>query len=428
MNMVRRLVAASAVVLICASAVAPMQAFAADVPPSESAAAEVALQRALDQPFNLVLEKIEIAEAFKRIAATAKISLSVDPACYDFLPYGATTRVSADFRNSKLRDAIEQVLITLGLQQTVSGSTVIIRPSAPLMHIGRRAQLSELKLLQDLRSDQNELMPPTIAPSAGTQPAPLDWTTAIRTALDRRNIVVSMEGDTTSPLHEKAMDEIGKQLPMTIFRGLETYCQITNQIWFAESDPYSAGGATIHIMPMKQWILRQLDRPIQVDFVNTPSDQVLAELSHLTGIRFVPEPGLYAAFPALNLKSGNGSVRQTLEALAGGAGIAYEVRDDSILLKMSGGVNTAQTPTTQPSAQSDNIVAYMAVPTGPTGRLMNVVIRESDLPPELNDLRKEKIKEAVQLLEHAWLAKGPAPTTQPATQPAATEPATQPAK
>src|SRR3954471_14389737 len=135
MNMVRRLATAFAVVVICASAAAPKDAVAADAPSNESAAAEIALQRALDQPFNLVLEKVEIAEAFKRIAATAKISLSVDPACYEFLPYGATTRVSADFRSAKLRDAIEQVLITLGLQQTVSGATVIIRPSAPLMHI-----------------------------------------------------------------------------------------------------------------------------------------------------------------------------------------------------------------------------------------------------------------------------------------------------
>ncbi|MGN6369184.1 MAG: hypothetical protein ACTHN5_13065 [Phycisphaerae bacterium] len=430
MNMVYRLLVASTILVVTSSGAFRGVAFAADAPPAQpsGAAAEVALQRALDQPFNLVLEKVEIREAFNRIAATAKISLSVDPACYDFLPYGATTRVSADFRSAKLRDAIEQVLITLGLQQTVSGSTVIIRPSAPLMHIGRRAQLGELKLLQDLRSDQNELMPPAAAPGATTQPEPLDWTTAIRTALDRRNIVVSLEGDANSPLHDKAMEEITKQLPMTIFRGLETYCQITNQIWFAESDPYSAGGATIHIMPMKQWIMRQLDRPIQVNFVNTPSDEVLAELSHLTGIRFVPQPGLYAAFPALNLKSGNGSVRQTLEALAGGAGIAYEVRDDSILLKVASGANTAQPATTQTNAQSDNIVAYLAVPTGPTGRLMNVVIRESDLPPELNDLRKEKIKEAVQLLEHAWLPKAPASTTQPATRPAATEPATQPGK
>ncbi len=199
--------------------------------------AEVALQRALDQPFNLVLEKVEIAEAFKQIAATAKISLNVDPACYDALPYGATTRVSADFRNSKLRDAIEQVLLTLGLQQTVSGPSVIIRPSAPLLHIGRRAQLDELKLLQDLRS--NELAP---IPSDKS----LDWTTAIRAALDRQNIVVSLEmapGDAANLLHAKALDEVKKQLPMSVFRGLETYCQLTNQIWFAESDPLAAAAA-----------------------------------------------------------------------------------------------------------------------------------------------------------------------------------------
>ncbi len=137
----------------------------------ENSAAEVELQRALDQPFNLVLDKVEIAEAFKRIAATAKISLNVDPGCYDCLPYGETTRVSADFRNSKLRDAIEQVLVTLGLQQTVTGANVIIRPSGPLLHIGRRAQLDELKLLQDLRSND-------VAPIQGD--GALDWTTAIR--------------------------------------------------------------------------------------------------------------------------------------------------------------------------------------------------------------------------------------------------------
>src|ERR1700742_2372227 len=100
---------------VLASFVGAGAAHAADPPPDGNAAAEVALQRALDQPFNLVLEKVEIAEAFKQIAGTAKIALTVDPGCYEFLPYGATTRVSADFRNSKLRDAIEQVLITLGL-------------------------------------------------------------------------------------------------------------------------------------------------------------------------------------------------------------------------------------------------------------------------------------------------------------------------
>lgn len=387
---------------------------AADAPPPPHApasapTAEVALQRALDQPFNLVLEKVEIAEVFKQIAATAKISLNVDPACYDALPYGATTRVSADFRNSKLRDAIEQVLLTLGLQQTVSGSSVIISPSAPLLHIGRRAQLDELKLLQDLRSNEIQPLPAD---------APLDWTTAIRAALDRRNIVVSLEGDTTNPLHAKALDEVKKQLPMSVFRGLETYCQLTNQIWFAESDPLSgstaggSGAATLHIMPLKKWITRQLDRPIQVNFTNTPFDQVVAELSHLTGIRFVPEPGLYQSFPALNLSSVNSSVAQTLEALAGTTRIIYDVRDDSILLHVANGSNTATTQSALQSAKPDNIIGHLTLP-GPSGTTTDIFLRESDLSPELNDLRKKKITEAVEAMQKSWATTQPTTTTRP---------------
>ena len=384
--------------------------FAADAPASKPTppSAEVALQRALDQPFNLVLEKVEIAEAFKQIAATAKISLNVDPACYDALPYGATTRVSADFRNSKLRDAIEQVLLTLGLQQTVSGANVIIRPSAPLLHIGRRAQLDELKLLQDLRSNDLAAIPGD---------APLDWTTAIRAALDRQNIVVSLEGDTAGPLNAKALDEVKKQLPMSVFRGLETYCQISNQIWFAEADPLSSttAGATIHIMPLKKWITRQLDRPIQVNFVNTPFDQVVAELSHLTGIRFVPEPGLYQAFPALNLSSVNSSVAQTLEALAGTTRIVYDVRDDSILLHVASGNGTTSTTQSAPqSTKTDNIIGHLTLPPGPNGVTTDIFLRESDLSPELNEMRKNKIAEAIAAMQKSWTTP---PTTQPTSKP-----------
>jgi hypothetical protein len=379
---------------------ASVQANAADLTPG---GAEVALQRALDQPFNLVLDKVEIADAFRQIAATAKISLNVDSACYDCLPYGATTRVSADFRNSKLRDAIEQVLITLALQQTVSGASVIIRPSAPLLHLGRRAQLEELKLLQDLRSND-------LAPIQGD--APLDFTTAIRAALDRQNIVVTLEGNTPPPLQASALADIQKQLPMSIFRALDTYCDLTHQLWFAEADPLSStGGATIHVMTPRTWIKRQLDRPIQVNFVNTPFDQVVAELSHLTGIRFVPEPGLYQAFPALNLSSVNSSVAQTLEALAGTTRIVYDIRDDSILLHIAGGDGGTQSPTTQNTTpRPDTIIGHVEIPAGPTGITTDIFIRESDLPPELNELRKKKIAEAVEALKKTW---EPASTTKP---------------
>jgi hypothetical protein len=322
------------VALFCALSVAGVVR-AADVP------AEVGLQRTLDQPFNLTLTKTPLSEAFKQIAATAKISMQVDPACYDLLPYGATTLVSADFRQSKLRDAIEEVLVPLGLQQAVSGAT-----------------------------------------------------------------------------RDKALDQIKKQLPMSAFRALEMYGQLTGQIWFVEAEAGAAlpgaSAGTVRVMSMKAWMQRQMERPIQVDFTNAPLNQVVAELTHLSGIRFVPEPGLYQMVPVVSLKSNNGSVIQTLEALAGGTRIAFDVRDDSILLHMAGNEPL-------PAPRSDAIVGRISVPvgTGADRTMIDMFIRESDLPRELNEMRKKKTQEAIDAMARSWEGSPGEPAAVPATAPAA---------
>jgi hypothetical protein len=369
--------------------------------------AEIALQRKLDLPFNLTLQKVELSEAFKQIAATAQISLQVDPACYDALPYGATTRVSADFRQSKLKAAIEEVLLPLSLQQTVSGATVVIRPSGPLARIGRRADWEELKLLHELRTGPDLKLSPN---------GEFDWTTALRASLDSRpHLVVSFAAEASIPraLQDKAMEQLKKQLPLSAFRALELYTQLTHQIWFVEAGPLSGSGS-IHIMPLRPWIDRQLERPIQLAFTSAPLDQVVAELSHLSGIRFTPEPGLYRAVPVVSLAASNCSVMQALETLSGATPIAFDIRDDSILLHLAG--NTPAPPSAPRVV--DSIVGRIAVPVGGSGMSMDVLIHESDLTPELNDLRKKKIAEALQAMDKAWSAP-PAPPQPETTRPVA---------
>ena len=58
--------------------------------------------------------------------------------------------MSVDFRQSKLAEGLDVLLFPLGLQTTVAGNAVMIRPSNPLNHIGRRADWEELKLLGEL--------------------------------------------------------------------------------------------------------------------------------------------------------------------------------------------------------------------------------------------------------------------------------------
>jgi hypothetical protein len=419
MNAVRRM----AVVAVLAA-----MGWAAAVRAAESDA-EVQLQRALDQPLTLNLPPQPLSEAFKQIAATAKISLQVDPACYELLPYGETMRVKIDFNQSNMREALDVLLMPLGLHTTISGNVLLIRPSAALKHIGHRADLEELTLLKELWTSSDVKLPTTGA---------LVLTDAIRGAMEGRKDlqVVMPAGDAVAAgVQDKAVEQIGKQLPMTAYRLLELYGQLTGCVWLVEAGPL-AGGATggkVIIMTQRQWIDRQLERPIQLSRTNEPLEVVVADLAHASGIRFVPEPGLYQAVPVVSLRSDNGTVRQTLEALQGATRIAFEVRDDAIRLYMAPG------PGNPP--RSDTIIGRISVPVGPNGTMMDVYIRESDLSNEQNDLRKKRIEEAVKEMQKSWTTPaaagtGPAggaggstavatPATAPATGPA-TAPGTQP--
>jgi hypothetical protein len=368
---------------------------------------EIALQRALDQPLTLSLHNVSLAEALKQIAATAKIPLQVDPACYDLLPYGETMLVSVTFKESKLRESLDVLLIPMGLQTTIAGNAVMIRPSNPLKYIGHRADWEELKLLKELWGSAELKLP------AG---GPFKLTEAIRTAMEgRKDLIVSITAETgsagtatsTAPAQESAVQQIARQLPLSAYRALEMYCQLTNTVWLVEAGP-TAGGATggkIMIMSPRQWIERQLRQPIQISRKDQPLEVIVADLTRESGIRFVPEPGLYQAVPVVSLRSDNGTVLQTLEALAGFTRIAFDIREDSILLRLSGGPGN--------QGKSDAIVGKIGVPIGSDGASMDVYIHESDLTTEQNELRKKKIDEAVKEMQKAWNKPPAAAATTP---------------
>lgn len=393
----------------------PLLALAARAAEPESP--EIRMQRALDEPINLRLQNMPIAEAFKQIQGAAKdIPLQIDPTCYELLPYGETTLVSITFNQSKLRDALDVLLVPIGLQATVTGKDVLIHPSAPLLRIGHRASWEEFKLLKDLWFSA-DLKAPTPSPATPAT-APFDLASAIRTALDsRKDLLVQLPGDNAgalSPAQEHALDQIAKQLPMTAYRALDLYCQLTGDVWFVQTTQVPGGpdtGGKVIVMSPRAWINRQLARPIQIAHKEEPLELVVADLSHASGIHFVPEPGLYQAVPVVSLRSDNATVQQNLDTLAGSTQIAYEIRDDSILLHLAPGA-------ARPAQRPDSYIGRIAVPIG-NGAFMDAYIRESDLTPEQNELRKKHIEEAVKAMEKAWSAPA-TPSTLPA--PATTKP------
>lgn len=356
------------------------------------AAAETALQRTLDTAINLDLEKVDLPKAFDAIASRAKIRIQVDQACYDALPYGDTTKVTIKFDRSPLRAGLDELLSPLGLEDATSGGVVVIRPSAPLKRIGRRAEWEELSLLRTLTTTQLARLD-------------TDWTADLRTLLGKPELVVQNSAEAAA--NEKAMAAVRAQLPTTVAAALDTYAAGTGQIW-------TVNGGNVVIVPLKKWMERQLDRPIIINKSNAPLGEVVAELAALSRLRIQPEPGLYAAVPTVSLNSNNGTVRQTLDALSGATGIAYDVREDAVYLQLG------DKPGTNPAPRADAIVGRIVLPLGggsaggADDANFDMFIRESDLPPELNALRKRRIAQAIAELQNRL--KDP-PATAPATQP-----------
>jgi len=374
-------------------------------------AAEITLQRALDAPLDLTLDKVELGKAFEAIAAHAKVSVQVDEACFDALPYGATTKVSATFRATPLRGAIEEILAPLALEQAVSGATLIIRPSAALARIGRRADWDELKLLQTLRTQELPKLD-------------INWTDDLRTLLGKPQLVVDI--DKVDPaVQDKAMAQVRAMLPCPAAQALDSYAAAIGMIWSVRTMP--AEGQKIIIEPAKNWLNRQLREPVILSFTNAPLAKVVADLADASRIRFQPEPGLYLAVPAVSLTSNHSTVQQTLDTLSGATGIAYELRDDgTVLLRLAGKPNPNANP------RPDAIIGRVAVPTGKDNTVFDLYIHESDLPAELNEMRKKKLREAIDALQQSLTPVPPTPAPLPPPPPpapvttAATAPATTP--
>lgn len=347
--------------------------------------AEIALQRRLDQPFTSKIDGVALSKAFEDVQNAAKIKILVDQAAYDSLVYGATTKISAEFRSAPLRAAIGEILLPLSLEQVVSGDTVIIRPSPALLRVGRRTTWDELKLLQTLRTTQLPRLD-------------VDWQQDIRSLVGKADLLVRIEG-ADGGLHDKGMQAVKAVLPCTIEQALDTYSGTTGLVWTVDQN-------SLLIMTKRRWVERQLQRPVIIKQFNGKTEQVVNELSRLSRVRLVPDPGLYDVVPTLTLDS-DSTLQRTLDSLAGSYRITTEIVEDTIALRLPG---------TPPAAARGEIVGRVSVPMSPGGPVFDLFIRDTDLTPEQNEQRKRRLTDAINDAK-ATLVAPPAPAAPARTQP-----------
>ncbi|MBN1347596.1 MAG: hypothetical protein JXQ73_33215 [Phycisphaerae bacterium] len=337
------------------------------------------IEQALDQQVNFTIDKQPLASAFELISKQTGVRLTIRPQVVELLPYGKQTLVSAKIEGMSLREGLvgkEGMLWYIGMTLQVRDSDVAIEPVDALRRVCRRATWGELKLLH------HALTTPWSAEAAAKIPL---------------NFQVRAEADPKKQL----MDQAAKAGEGTIAEVLETACNRLGWTWYPWDN-------WIVVLSKKDQAERFLEKPITVRYNHVALADVFADLARQADLKIRLEPGVLMGLPveareSFGLMMREATIRTALEMIGASTGLAYEIKPDTeeILIKhtkASAAAATQQAPAISIRSQ-DPIVGKVTVPGKSGVYQFEFFIRESDLPEHINELRKQKIRDAIKIME-----------------------------
>jgi hypothetical protein len=359
------------------------------------------INEALDQPVILKLNTV-LPKAISTIADQTGVKVDVDPAVWDLLPWGEQTNIEVNLDKQTLRKGLEAVAQRLGLVMVLNAQAVELQPMPPLRRLGRRATDKELEALYLLSTTPLDNLP-------GRDKATVEQ---IVEAVDAKLQQVKPE----LAVEFRRRDLVKPDQPVSVARNatmadaLEALSREAAITWY----PW---GRSIVVLPREMQIRNnQLSRPIDVRFNRVDVAQVLVELEQASGVPFEIEAGAVQRVPpesrVIDMVLSNVSVQQALEAVSGVTGLDYVVKGEGIYIwNQSAGVGA--------TSATDPAVGLIQLDNG-----MQVMLRRSQLPPDIQEYIDHRKAKAIANLREMMKEEGFKPTTQPTT--AATRPAAQP--
>lgn len=331
------------------------------------------IEQVLDEPIELTVENVSLADAFAQVSDKTGVSIRMPDEAYGLLPYGRATQVTATLENVTLRQGLRQILARLGMVYVVTPTGLEVVPTPGLQRLGRRASWPELETLQWLNAtefvDQEE---------------PL-------TALRKR---VQFHVTEAAPW-DLLVGEIRKVGAGSGEDVLEAACEALGWSWYVWDNG-------IVVVSLKEQMKRQLDTMISVRMTNRSLTEVLRNVGRQAGILIRLGPGVSDALPVQTRKSfsllaDNVSAVEALEEIAGLTGLTYRVDAEGVVFELPSGFMGEGRST----RSTDPFVGKICVPD-PTGTFqIELVVRESDLSPEVNELRKQILKDADEIIRKA---------------------------
>jgi len=340
----------------------------------------------LDKPVAKLELNGTLPAVMNTIGEQTGVKLEASPAVWDLLPWGQGTNINAKIENQTLRQALEAITRKLGLVFVLKDQSVELRPMPALRRLGKRATIQELKALDlltatPLAANTDHLPAHQLLEAADQKLVDLKSDFAIENRSGE-----SVKPDQVIPLSRNA----------SLADALESLTNATGATWY----PW---GKSIVVVPKEDQVRNQLLKNISVRYNGTDISQVLMELSQKAGINFDMQPGAVQNVPpefrSVRLVLDNATIKQALDTISGFTGLGYSVNDKGVyIFNSSSAAGAPREPT----------VGLIPLDNG-----MQIVVKESQIPPDMREYLKLKTQKQLQKIRQQMKEENFKPTTQP---------------
>jgi hypothetical protein len=341
------------------------------------------IEQALDETTKITLKDTTLGDALAIVTEQTGVRIAMSTETMALVPQGASTHIrEVNIANIPLREGLVRLFSPLGMECFVTGDGVRVVPKAAIRELGRRPSWEELETLSWLSSLSPGLNEEALA---GLQSrvqfrvaSPAAWE-SLRDAM--RNVGAGPG------------DEV-----MTVA------CRTLGWGW-------TLSGRQIIVEPVQEQIRRRLSHRISLSLSRKPLFDVMAAIGEKVSVRVRVEPGSFQHLPvqiqrAVDLDVFQETAQTALDKLATYTGLGYLIDPGGVTFYCPDAAGSPlKTPANVSAAQntvrlSDPYVAKMVVPL-PNGTSLEWLIRLSEMPEDLRDMRQSDIQKGFDAVRSA---------------------------
>ncbi len=341
------------------------------------------VEQALDETTKITLLDITLGEAMSVVTDQTGVRIVMSPETMALVPQGGSTRIhKVDIANIPLRAGLIQLFSPLGMECLVADDHVTVVPKSAIRELGRRPSWDELETLSWLSGLSPGMNPEALAGL-------------------RSRVQFQVEATDAWGSLGVAMRNVGAGPGDDV---LTAACETLGWGW-------TLSGRFVVVSSLETQIRQRLSNRISLSMYHKPLFDVMTAIGNKVSVRVRVEPGALQHLSvqiqrAVDLDVFEETAQEALDKLAAYTGLGYLISPDGVTFYRPNG-NEQQVQKVAPNEAarpntvrfSDPYVAKMVVPL-PDGTSMEWLIRLSEMPEDLRDMRQGDIQKGFDALRN----------------------------